>query len=122
MAFLIAVFLLEEVDTTGAATALAAVQTQGVQTESVDADTDGALSETGRERTDGRLAPFGLVVVTVFVITIDVGIAQQHFEAAVFNKPLGLGLVVSHGLSGTQHPQCDQTDSLVQHFVFLITG
>jgi hypothetical protein len=68
------------------------------------------------------LAPFGFVRVAVFIVTIDIGVAQQHFEAAVFNKTLGLGLVVSHGLSGAQHPQCDQADALVQHVIFLITG
>jgi len=119
---LAAVATFEEVDTAGTAAIFAAFQVQGVQAESIDTHADGALGEAGRERTDSRLAPLGFVRVAVFVITVDVGIAQQHFEAAVFYKTLGLGLAVSHGLCGTQHPQCDQTDSLVQHFVFLITG
>ncbi|MNL37471.1 hypothetical protein D3C87_1596160 [compost metagenome] len=93
-----AVALFKEVDTTGAAFAFAAVQTQCVQTEGIHTHTDGALGETGRERTDGRLAPLGFVVVTVLVVTVHVGVAQQHFKAAVFNKSLGFGLVVSHGL------------------------
>ncbi|MNG00525.1 hypothetical protein D3C84_834660 [compost metagenome] len=114
--------MLEEVDTTGATFALATVQSQCVQTERIHTHTDGALGETGRERTDGRLAPLGFVVVTVLVVTVHVGVAQQHFEAAVFNKTLGFGLVVSHGLCSAQNPQSDQADSLVQHFVFLITG
>ncbi|MNY28935.1 hypothetical protein D3C86_1629440 [compost metagenome] len=81
------------------------------------------MGEAGRERADGRLAPLGFIRVAVFVVTIDVSIAQQHFEAAVFNKTLGFGLVVRHGLCRTQHPQSDQADSLVQHFVlFLISG
>ncbi len=114
--------LFEKIDALGAATIFIALQVERVQTKGIHTHTDGALGEAGRERTDGRLTPLGLVRVTVFVVTVHVGVAQQHFEAAFFNKSLGFGLVVSHGLRSAQNPQSDQADSLVQHVVFLITG
>ncbi|MNO71770.1 hypothetical protein D3C76_626930 [compost metagenome] len=114
--------LFEKVDALGAAAVFITLQVERVQTKGIHTHADGALGEAGRERTDGRLAPLGFIRVAVFVVTVHVGIAQQHFEAAVFNKSLGFGLVVSHGLCSAQNPQSDQADSLVQHVVFLITG
>lgn len=116
-----AVTLLEEVDAAGTAATLAAVQAQCVQAEGVNAHAHGALGKTGRKGADGSLAPLGLVLVTVFVVTVDVGVAQQHFQAAVFNKTLGVGLAVGHGLCSAQNPQCNQADPLFKHFIFLIT-
>ncbi|MNQ44778.1 hypothetical protein D3C85_585420 [compost metagenome] len=117
-----AVALLEEVDATGTATALAAIQAQRVETEGINTNTDGALGETRGEGADGSLAPLRLVFVAVLVIAIHVSVAQQHFQAAVLYKTFGLGLVIGHRLSRAQHPQCDQTNTLVQHVIFLITG
>ena len=95
---LAAVTFFEKVDALGAAAAFTALQVECVQAERIHAHAHGALGEAGRERTDGRLAPLGFIRVAVFVVTVHVGVAQQYFEAAVLNKPLGFGLVVSHGL------------------------
>jgi hypothetical protein len=46
------------------------------------------LGEARRERTDGRLAPFGLVLVSVFVITIDVALRSSTFRLLSSTKPL----------------------------------
>ncbi len=113
-----AVTLLEEVDTAGAAAAFATVQAQRVLADHVHTHTDSALGEAGLELADEALAPFSFVLLAVFVVTADVSVAYCDVQVAVFNKTLGLLLVVSHCLSSAQNPQSDQTHPLLQHFLY----
>ena len=115
-----AVVTLEEVDTTAAVATTATVQTHGVQAEGVDADTHGALGEAGVEVGDDALTPLHLVIVTVFLVTVHVGVAQQHVGVAVFDEAFAVGLIVGLGLGRGDEGQREQADASVEHVVFLI--
>lgn len=110
-------------DATRAAATFTTIQANGVLTDHVHTHTDGALGEAGLELADETLAPFGFVLLAVFVVAADVRVACRDVQVAVFNKTLRLGLVVSHCLRSAQNPQSDQPHPLLQHFlIFLITG
>jgi len=104
---------LEEVDAGSADAALATVQAQGVQAEGVDAEADGALGEAGAEVADEALAPFHAVGVAVLVVTVHVGIAQQHVQAAVLHETLGLRLLIGEGGGGGSDAEGDQAQVLL---------
>ena len=112
-----AVALLEEVDTGGAATTLAAVQAYRVQAERVDTDAHRPLGEAGGEGGSGGLAPFGLVLPAMFVVTADVAIAEEQIEVAVLDKPLCCFLVIGHRLACSRDAQCQQANPFLQHLI-----
>ncbi|MNN16540.1 hypothetical protein D3C81_1296840 [compost metagenome] len=111
----------EEVNASATIVALAAVQAYGIQAERVNAHAHGALGEAGGEVGDCRLAPFDLVIGTVFLVTVDVSVTQKNVCVAIFDKALAVGLLVGLGLGRGDHRQSDQADPGFQHLVFLIS-
>ena len=116
-----AVALLEEVDTPRAAVTAAAVQTQRVDTKRIDTHAHGALSKARGECAQEALAPFGFILLMVFIVAADIRVTRQHVQMTVFDKTFCISLIVGHGLGRTKHTQCKQTYPFVQHFIFLIT-
>ena len=113
--------LLEEIDTARAAVAATAIQTQCVDAESIHTHTYGALGEARSECAEETLAPFSFVLLVVFVVTADVGVARQYIEVAVFYKTFCVSLIVSHSLGSTEYAQSEKTYPFVQHIIFLIS-
>src|SRR5690606_3317365 len=82
----------KEVDTASAGTAVTTVQAHTIHTKGIHSETYGALGKAGLVGQYRTLAPFGLVLVAVLVITADIGVAQKQIKAAVFNKAGGICL------------------------------
>ncbi|MCY1402952.1 hypothetical protein D9M71_181150 [compost metagenome] len=77
----------------GAAGAITAVQFDCQVTECINTNTDQALGVTGAEIAPDALGPVFLVSATVFVITVEVVVANQQVQRAVFNNTFGFSLV-----------------------------
>ena len=115
------VALLEEVDATCTALAATAIKTQRVNAEGIHTHTDGALGKARGKCTQEALAPFGFILLMVFIVAADIRVTRQHVQMTVFDKTFCISLIVGHGLGGTKHAQCKQTYPFVQHFIFLIS-
>ncbi|MNC10409.1 hypothetical protein D3C75_580500 [compost metagenome] len=77
----------------GTASAVTTVQLDCQVTVRINADTDQALGVTGAVVSPDALGPVFLVTATVFVITVEVVVANQQVQRAVFNKTFGFSLV-----------------------------
>ena len=82
---------------------------------------DQAVADAVARFAEETLAPFSFVLLVVFVVTADVGVARQYIEVAVFYKTFCVSLIVSHCLGSTQYAQSEKTYPFVQHIIFLIS-
>src|SRR5690606_27998231 len=89
----------------------------GIGGKGVDAEAHRTLGEAGAEVGDRALAPFAAVVATVLVVAIDVGVAQQHVQRAVFDESLRIGLTGSECRRCACEPENDQTCPVLRHSV-----
>lgn len=83
-----------------------AVELQAQVAEGIDAEAHGALSEAGFVGGEEALGPIDAITPTFLAVTVEIVVAEQQVQAAVFDEPLRFGLIadecVGHGeLSAT---------------------
>jgi hypothetical protein len=72
---------------------VAAVEFHAQVTERINTKTDYTLGEARAEVAAEALSPVNGVVAAVLIVAVEVVVTQQHIQAAVFNKTLGVSLV-----------------------------
>ncbi len=90
----------------GAGLVRGAVELQAEVAEGIDAEAHGALGEAGFIGGEEALGPVDAVPAAALAVTVEIVVAEQQVEAAVFDEPLRFGLIadecVGHGeLSAT---------------------
>lgn len=75
-----------------------AVEFQAEVAEGIHAEADGALGEAGFVGGEEALGPVDTVPAAALAVAVEIVVAEQQVEAAVFDEPLRFGLIADEGV------------------------